>query len=139
MTSSVFLSSLILIVDTSALIAVLFREQDWTHFHLTLEGAHHVAMSAASYLELFIVAERRVGQGIWADIDRFLEKIEVEVVPVDVIQAKLARQAFERFGKGRHPAGLNFGDCFSYALAKYRNEPLLYKGDDFSRTDLILA
>ncbi|KQW56620.1 ribonuclease, partial [Ensifer sp. Root1252] len=96
-------------------------------------------ISAATILELSIVIEARLGEAGAAELDLWLYKAGVEVVAVDAEQIAIARRAWRSFGKGRHPASLNFGDCFSYALAKSRNEPLLFKGDDFSRTDIEAA
>lgn len=96
-------------------------------------------MSAATILELSIVIEARLGDAGAAELDLWLHKAGVEIVPVDSDQIAIARRAWRHFGKGRHPAGLNYGDCFSYALAKTRGEPLLFKGDDFSRTDIAAA
>ncbi|MCB1193046.1 MAG: type II toxin-antitoxin system VapC family toxin [Leptospiraceae bacterium] len=84
-----------------------------------------------------IVINSRFGQEGENELDNFIKEAEIEIVEVSVEQIKIARQAFKHYGKGRHPAGLNFGDCFAYSLAKYFNEPLLYKGDDFSKTDII--
>ncbi len=104
-----------------------------------LLASQRVSMSAASYLELFIVVHRKFGALTSRDVQEYLKEMRIEVVPFDQTGADLAREAFERFGKGRHPAGLNFGDCFSYALAKQRGEPLLCKGADFPQTDLLIA
>ena len=96
-------------------------------------------MSAVSFLEAAIVLESRSGAAAGHDLDAFLEAAEIELVPVTPDQARAARQAWRRFGKGNHPAGLNFGDCFSYALAESAREPLLFKGEDFARTDIEAA
>jgi ribonuclease VapC len=85
------------------------------------------------------VIETRYGSEGLRDLDSLLARASIELVPVDAEQARLARLAYGRFGKGRHAAGLDFGDCFSYALARFRGEPLLFKGDDFSKTDLVAA
>ena len=94
-------------------------------------------MSVASFVEAFIVMQARYGEEGVRDLDLFLARAEIELAPVDVNQAHIARQAFRQYGKGRHPAALNFGDCFTYALAKATGEPLLFKGNDFTQTDLI--
>jgi len=93
-------------------------------------------MSVATFVELSIVIESRYGAEGQRDLDQFIERARIELVAVDLEQAKLARVAFSRFGKGRHEAGLNYGDCFAYALARVLGEPLLFKGEDFSRTDV---
>lgn len=93
-------------------------------------------MSVATFVETSIVIESRYGAEGLRDLDLLLERAGLELVPVDVEQARAARAAYSRYGKGRHPAALNFGDCFSYALARVLGEPLLFKGGDFSQTDL---
>lgn len=93
-------------------------------------------MSAASFLETAIVIESRKGEPGGRELDLWIHRAEVDVVAVNAEQAELVRVAYRRFGKGRHPAGLNFGDCFTYALAAVSGQPLLFKGDDFSLTDI---
>jgi ribonuclease VapC len=93
-------------------------------------------MSVANYVEVSIVIEARHGAEGVRELDRFIDRAGIELAGVDVEQGKLARDAFSRFGKGRHAAALNFGDCFAYALARVLEQPLLFKGDDFSKTDL---
>jgi ribonuclease VapC len=93
-------------------------------------------MSIASFVETSIVLESRYGYEGIRDFDLFIAKAEIELIPVDVEQAHVARWAYKTYGKGRHPAGLNFGDCFSYALAKVKDDELLFKGNDFSQTDV---
>ena len=128
-----------MIVDSSALIAILFQEPDARRFAdaLTLEARPSV--SAVTFVETAMVAEGRGGAAAGAELDLFLAEGAIEVVPVGERQARLARDAWRRYGKGRHPAGLNLGDCFAYALAMERNEPLLFKGEDFARTDVKAA
>lgn len=126
-----------IVVDTSVFIAILAQEPDETGFAHALANADARVMSAGNYLECAIVTERRF-QGR-ADLDDWLIRRHVEVVPVDLGLVRLAADAFARFGRGRHPAGLNYGDCFAYALAKSLNAPLLYKGSDFARTDIASA
>ena len=126
-----------IVVDTSAFVAILAQEPDEARFARALGDADARVMSAGNYIECAIVAERRF-QGR-ADLDEWLIRRHVEVVPVDLGHARLAADAFARFGKGRHPAALNYGDCFAYALAKSLNAPLLYKGGDFARTDVAPA
>jgi ribonuclease VapC len=115
-----------MVVDTSALLAILLKEAD----------AGHVRLSAATAIELNLVAISRGGAAAVQEVDLLLERCDAEIVPVHGDQVVLARNAFLTFGKGRHPAKLNFGDCFSYALAKAYMEPLLYKGSDFAQTDI---
>jgi ribonuclease VapC len=127
----------VIVVDTSAFVAILAQEPEEARFARALGDAAARVMSAGNYIECAIVAERRF-QGR-ADLDKWLIQRHVEVVPVDLDLARVAADAFIRFGKGRHPAGLNYGDCFAYALAKTLNAPLLYKGGDFARTDVASA
>ena len=122
-----------MIVDTSALIAVLRREPEADGFVESLFASSAVRVSAGTLLETRIVAERDGGT---AELAELLEVIGVDVVPVDARQVDLAFDGFRRFGKGRHPAGLNFGDLFAYALARALDAPLLFKGNDFARTDV---
>ena len=126
-----------MVIDTSAVLAILQDEPERRRFAESIEAADTRWMSAATWVESSIVVEARYGSDGLRDFDRLMERIAVEIVPVDLEQARAAREAFRRFGKGRHPAGLNFGDCFSYALARMLGEPLLFKGTDFSQTDLV--
>lgn len=124
-------------LDTSALAAVVFGESDAAQFVAAMRG--HVGdcqISAATLVEAGIVVEAKQGPSATQDLRLLIEHIGAEVVPVDAVAASVAVAAWQRFGKGRHPAGLNFGDCFSYALAKTTGTSLLYKGDDFSQTDI---
>ena len=123
-------------IDTSAVLAILQDEPERTAFNARIAAADTRLLSAASLVELSIVLEARFGADGQGDLDLFLGTAEIEIVAVDRDQAELARRAFSRYGKGRHRAGLNFGDCFSYALAKGAGVPLLFKGNDFSYTDL---
>jgi ribonuclease VapC len=125
-----------MVVDTSALLAILQDEPERRSFNEALEAADARLISVVTLVETSILIESRYGAEGLRDLDLLLERAGIELVPVDVEQARSARGAWSRFGKGRHPAGLNFGDCFSYALARVLGEPLLYKGDDFSRTDV---
>jgi ribonuclease VapC len=125
-----------MVVDSSALLAILFNEPERRAFNEAIESAEARALSAASFVEVSIVIEARFGAEGVRDLDLFLERAGLEIAAVDAEQARVARLAFSRFGKGRHPAGLNYGDCFAYALAIVRGEPLLYKGEDFPRTDV---
>jgi ribonuclease VapC len=126
-----------MVLDTSALLAVLFDEPDRRAFTEAMEAADGCLLSAASFVETSMILESRHGAEGVRSLDRLLAAANIEIVTVDLRQAQAARDAFRQFGKGRHPAGLNFGDCFSYALAKCRAEPLLFKGGDFSQTDIL--
>lgn len=126
-----------MIVDTSVVVAVLFGEPESETLLEILHDAGTCRMSAASYVELFLVAEGQFGAAMGQKADALLKAADFVVEPVTPAQAVLAREAFTRFGRGRHKAALNYGDCFSYALARAMNEPLLFKGDDFSRTDIV--
>ena len=128
-----------MIVDTSAILAILFGEPDAQRYAAALQTAPFCRMSVANALEATIVAERRGGAPAGEDLERFLEKFGIEPVPVTVEHLAAARRAWRRFGKGNHPAGLNFGDCFAYALAETAGEPLLFKGGDFAQTDAVAA
>lgn len=128
-----------MIVDTSALLAVLLLEPEAEHFASVMQAAATLRISAASYLEAAIYVDRHGDEVRRAMLDTFLDRFQIQIEAVTPIQAKLARQAFVLFGKGRHKAALNFGDCFSYALAKSLGEALLFKGDDFRHTDIETA
>ena len=128
-----------MIVDTSALIAVLYQEPDAARFERTLTRADICRMSAGNLVELSIVIEGQFGAALMRQAEALLRDLKVRIEPVTEEQARIAHQAFCDFGKGRHPAGLNFGDCFAYALARTLREPLLFKGDDFSKTDVECA
>ncbi len=125
-----------MVVDTSALLAILQDEPERRTFNEAIEAAESRLMSVANFVEVSIVIESRHGAEGLRDLDLFIARAGIDLVAVDVEQAQAARHAFTRFGKGRHPAGLNFGDCFAYALTKVLGEPLLYKGSDFSQTDV---
>jgi ribonuclease VapC len=125
-----------LIVDTSALLSILLREHDANAFAEALSSASRLHMAAPVWLETAMVATVRNGEVGGQEAVRLIEDIGIEVAPVDRALAEAALDGWRRYGKGRHPAALNFGDCFSYALAKVRNEPLLFKGGDFSLTDV---
>lgn len=125
-----------MVVDTSAVLAILQDEPERRRFNEAIEAADSRVMSAATFVEVSIVVEARFGAEGLHDLDLLLDRAGMELAPVDVEQARVARGAFSRFGKGRHPAALNYGDCFSYALTHVLGEPLLYKGDDFSKTDI---
>jgi ribonuclease VapC len=125
-----------MIIDTSALIAILYNEADADLYADALAKSEYRLMSAANYLESGIVIDRQRGAAAGRQLDSLILRAEVKVESVTREQADIARQAYLDFGKGAHPAGLNFGDCFSYALAKSLGMPLLFKGEDFALTDI---
>jgi ribonuclease VapC len=125
-----------MVVDTSAIVAILSDEPERRAFIQAIVAAPVRLISAATLLEAGIVVEARRGEHAGRLLDLLLHRARFEIVAVDSEQVDIARAAFRRYGKGRDPAGLNFGDCFSYALAKARGEPLLFKGNDFGRTDV---
>jgi ribonuclease VapC len=125
-----------MIVDTSAIIAILRDEPDAEDLSSAIESADVRRVSAGTYIEAAIVTDANRDPVLSRRLDSFLQQAFITIEPVTVEQARLARGAYRDFGKGRHRAGLNFGDCFAYALAKEKGEPLLFKGDDFSRTDV---
>jgi ribonuclease VapC len=125
------------IVDSSALIAILAGEPDAEELNDVLSGAVRPALSVANYLEAAIVLDRHPARRAGEKLDRYLVTGQVELADVTESQARIARSAYRNFGWGTgHPAGLNFGDCFAYALAIDRDEPLLYNGNDFTHTDV---
>lgn len=128
-----------MILDTSALVAILAEEEDADLYITALSRAAHRRISAGNFIELALVIEGQFGGEALRQCDALFRRAAIAIEPVDVEQAQIARQAFHDFGKGRHPAGLNFGDCFAYALSKQSGEPLLFKGEDFPRTDIVAA
>jgi len=125
------------IVDTSAIVAILREEPEARSFSTKLHMERPTCMSAANYLEAGIVIDGADDAVVSARLDIVLDRLSVEILPVTPSQAKLARQAYRDFGRGSgHPAKLNFGDCFAYALAMERGEALLYKGDDFAHAGM---
>ena len=126
-----------MIVDTSALVAVVTQETEAHAFALAMHRADFLRLSAASYLEASIVLNKHRDPVLNAKLDELIEDVELIIEPVTVEQARIARQAYRDYGRGSgHPANLNFGDCFSYALSRVKREPILFKGDDFIHTDL---
>jgi ribonuclease VapC len=125
-----------MVIDTSALLAILFDEPERRSFSEAIEAAERRMTSAATLVETSMILESRHGADGVRELDRLLAVANIEVIAVDQEQALLAREAFRAYGKGRHPAGLNFGDCFAYALAMTLTEPLLFKGADFAATDV---
>jgi len=128
-----------LVVDTSALIAILAAEAECERFAGRIVDAAAPSMSAANFLECGMVMSSRSGERGLSMLDRLMGRLVVDISAVDAQQARVALDAHLRFGRGRHPAKLNYGDCFAYALAKTTNAPLLFKGDDFAHTDLVAA
>jgi ribonuclease VapC len=125
-----------MVVDSSALLAIMFLEPEAQRFTQLIQASRAPLLSAANFLEASILIESRRGIAKRDLFDTFVAESGIRLQPVTRAQAVIARDAYRRFGKGNHPAGLNFGDCFAYALAKERNLPLLFKGEDFARTDL---
>lgn len=128
-----------MIVDTSALAAILFGEPEAALFIQALHDADRCLISAANFVELSIVIESQLGPEGARQCEALLRRAGIVIEPVTADQAYLARQAYLDFGKGRHAAGLNLGDCFAYALAKSTSDPLLFKGDGFSKSDIVPA
>lgn len=125
-----------MIIDTSALLAILYQEEDAAVFVATVTAAAVCRMSAANFLEAAINIDAYGDAEASRQLDHFVQRARIEIVAVTLEQAQVARHAYREFGKGRHKAGLNFGDCFAYALAHTTGEPLLFKGNDFSQTDI---
>ena len=128
-----------MVVDTSALIAILFGEPEALYFTRSIADASRRLISAFNALETGIVVEARKGEAGGRELDLLIHRAQIEIVAMNDDQTELARGAWRRYGKGNHPAGLNIGDCCAYALAKYSGEPLLFKGNDFRQTDIQAA
>jgi ribonuclease VapC len=128
-----------MVIDTSAIVAIALDEPEAPEFERSIAGDPVRLISAATVLEAAMVIETRLGEAGGSELDLWLHKADVEIVAVERDHADQARRAWRRFGKGRHPANLNFGDCFSYALAALSQEPLLFKGEDFAKTDIRAA
>jgi ribonuclease VapC len=128
-----------MILDTSPLVAILAKEPDSDRYVDAISHAPRCRMSAGNFLELSMVIEGQFGPDVLRQCDALIRRVGIVIEPFTVDQAHAARQAFHDFGRGRHPAGLNFGDCFAYALAKTTGEPLLFKGEDFKKTDIVSA
>lgn len=125
-----------MVIDTSVIAAIALNEADAAEFEQRIADDPVRLISAATVLEATIVLETRLGDAGGREFDLWLLKLGAEIIPVDAEQMDAARRAWRRFGRGRHPAALNYGDCFSYALALTRGEPLLFKGEDFAETDV---
>ena len=128
-----------MVIDSSALLAIFLAEPERDSFLSLILRAEKRMISAATILETGIVLEAKRGEAAGREFDLFVLRMKLDITPVDAEQITVARSAWRRYGKGRHAAGLNFGDCFSYAVAKYYDEPLLAKGQDFSLTDIQLC
>ena len=128
-----------MIVDTSALAAIFFDEPEASRYVRIIHDADRCLVSTGNFLELSLVLEGQIGTEAVRQCDMFFRRAGIIVEPFSIEQAHLARQAFHDFGKGRHPASLNFGDCFAYALSRHTGEPLLFKGNDFRKTDIVSA
>jgi ribonuclease VapC len=125
-----------MVIDTSALLAIFLGEPERKAFLDSIFQAETRMISAANVLETGIVLEARRGESAGREFDLFVVRTNLQIISLDSEQVEIARSAWRKYGKGRHPAGLNFGDCFAYALAKFTGEPLLAKGDDFAATDV---
>jgi len=125
-----------MILDSSAVIAILFKEPEAERLAGMIRDADATAIATPTLVEAAIVAEGRTGPGMAEKLDALMDAIRPEIVPFTLAHAAIARDAWRRYGKGRHKAALNLGDCFSYALAKERGQALLFKGDDFAATDI---
>jgi ribonuclease VapC len=128
-----------LVIDTSALVALLGMEPEAPRLAQAMEADPLRLVSAATLVEASIVLESRQGEAAVRELDLLLARAGMQIEPVTAEQADLARQAWRRFGRGRHPAALNYGDCFSYALSRATGEALLFKGNDFPQTDVAAA
>jgi ribonuclease VapC len=125
-----------MVIDTSAILAIALNEPDASEIEVRIADDTVRLISAATLLEATMVIETRLGDTGGREFDLWLLRIGAEIVPFDAEQADAARRAWRRYGKGHHAAALNYGDCFSYALAVTRGEPLLFKGQDFAKTDI---
>ncbi len=126
-----------MIVDSSAIVAILKKEPDWLEFAKKLDVADSISISAGTYLEVSVVIGRQNDPIMNREIDSLMEEFDISIEPFTADQAQIARQAYRDYGRGSgHPANLNLGDCFAYALARAKREALLFKGDDFVHTDI---
>jgi ribonuclease VapC len=125
-----------MVIDTSALIAILLGEPEANAIAAAIARDHNRMLSTFNFLEAGIVIEARKGESGGRELDLLLHHIQAEMISMNPEQAEVARKAWREYGKGRHPAALNIGDCCAYSLAKVSGEPLLFKGDDFSKTDI---
>ena len=125
-----------MIIDTSALFAILNEEPDAPLYERAIRDAPHPRMSLANFLEATIVVEGRIDEDKGRELEDLVAQHHIQLVPVTLDQVRAAQQAWRKFGKGNDPAVLNYGDCFAYALARVSGEPLLFKGNDFAQTDI---
>ena len=125
-----------MVIDSSALIALLLGEEEAGRFAQAIAADPRRLISVFNWLETAIVIEAKKGEAGGRELDLLLHRSQMEIVPMNSDQSEIARAAWRTYGKGNHPAGLNIGDCCAYALAKYSGEPLLFKGEDFSQTDI---
>ena len=125
-----------MIIDSSALIAILYEEPEAPLYDRMISQAPRPRMSVANFLEATMVVESRDDDEKGSELERLRERLDIELVPVTLDQMRVAQRAWRKFGKGNDPAALNYGDCFAYALASVSAEPLLFKGDDFAQTDI---
>lgn len=125
-----------MVIDSSAIVAILAMEPDAPRYARAIEQSLAPRISAATLLEVCLVLTRWFGDDVQQELDQFVQVDGAQIVPFDALQSRLAGSAFLKFGKGRHRASLNFGDCISYALAKASGDTLLFKGDDFNHTDI---
>jgi ribonuclease VapC len=128
-----------MVVDTSVLVAIFLLESEAEQFAHAILEAPKAAMSAANLLEAGIILDARIGHADSSELDEFIANVGIEVEPVTLAQGRVAREAYRTYGRGNHPAGLNFGDCVAYALARITGLPLLFKGDEFAQTDVTPA
>lgn len=128
-----------MVIDTSAIVAIALNEPDAPEIEARIADDPIRLISAATVLEAAMVLETRLGEAGGREFDLWLVRVGAEIIPVDAEQVDAARRAWRRYGRGRHAAALNYGDCFSYALAMTRGEPLLFKGEDFAKTDVKAA
>lgn len=125
-----------MVIDTSAVLAILQNEPEAPAIEAAMERDAVRLMSASSALEAAIVVEARYGEAGGRELDLLLHKAHIDTIAFDAAQMELARRAYRRYGKGNHEAGLNFGDCFAYALSQHSGEPLIFVGEDFAKTDV---
>ena len=128
-----------MILDTSAIVRAVLREPGYERIFQRMGASPVLAVGAPTLVEAAMVLSSKVGRDSRAQLSRFLQEADVQVIPFTAEHYEVAVDAFQRYGKGRHPAALNFGDCLTYAVARLSGLPLLYTGDDFSRTDLSAA
>jgi ribonuclease VapC len=128
-----------MVIDSSALLAVFYREQEFEKLQVKMDAAQWLCMSAATHVESSVAVLRKLGASRMADLQELIQALQIEVISFDATQAGIAEKAYVRYGRGRHPAMLNLGDCFSYALTIALDEQLLFKGNDFGKTDVGVA